>query len=88
MSDSVEWGGTLTIIGIHDIIPPGWRRVAALEMSDESGPPTTWLIGRYNQLPVGSTFVMLAEDPVPPGWDLVKKELVTYCPQKTIIRRK
>lgn len=79
---------TIALIDLHDIIPAGWRRTNAFQLDAVSGPPTMWLIGRYDHLPVGSTFVMLADDPIPSGWELTTPSATTHDFQKTIIRRR
>ncbi len=79
---------TVALIQHYDIIPAGWCRVDAFQTDTTPGPPTMWLIGRYEQLPVGSTFVMLSEDPVPPGWELASQTTSACSSQKTIVRRK
>ena len=85
---SLKTEDTTAIIRHYEMIPVGWRRVDAIELDDTSGPPIMWVIGRYDHLPVGATFVMLSEDPTPAGWEVTSSIYSTNPSQKTIIRRK
>lgn len=86
--DGIYVDSTVAVIRLHDAIPVGWRRTDAFRLDDTSDPPTMWLIGRYDHLPVGSTFVMLADDPTPSGWEKTKQSLTARDSQKTIVRRR